>query len=363
MKSRNWVEISRGALRRNLAYVRQLLPPATAICAVVKADAYGHGAVACAEVFAAAGVEWLAVTSVEEGVKLRHAGLQPRILVLGGFEAEDAADLLQHHLTPAVWDAAQVRWLGAAMNGHRAGIHLKLETGMGRLGVTAAQEAEVAAALHAAPGVQVEAVFSHLASADSPDGHPSEQQHERLLAEAAAHHFTATSPAWHLLNSEAALRFPQWGGAMARVGLALYGYSAQPEHAQRLQPALTWKTRVVGVKELPAGHGIGYGARFHTPHTMRVATLAAGYADGYRREFFPGAQVALGGAPAPVVGAVSMDLTTVDASAAPQLALGDTATLLGAGAPDAAGLAQLAHTIPYEILCGISARVERIYVD
>lgn len=359
MHSRNWVEISRGALRHNLAYVRQLLPPTTALCAVVKADAYGHGAVACAEVFAAAGVEWLAVTSVEEGVKLRHAGLQPRILVLGGFEAEDAADLLEHHLTPAVWDAAQIHWLSAAMNGHRAGIHLKLETGMGRLGVTAAQQADLTAALRAAPGVQVEAVFTHLASADAADAHPSEQQYERLLAATAARH----APAWHLLNSEAALRFPQWGGAMARVGLALYGYSAQPEHAPHLRPALRWKTRVVGVKDLPAGHGIGYGARFHTPHAMRVAVLAAGYADGYRREFFPGAHVALGGAPAPVVGAVSMDLTTVDATAAPQLALGDTVTLLGAGAPDAAGLAQLAHTIPYEILCGISARVERIYID
>lgn len=359
MKSRNWVEISRGALRHNLSYVRSLLPAGTAVCAVVKADAYGHGAVACANIFAAEGVEWLAVTSVEEGIKLRHAGLGTRILVLGGFEADDAADLLEHHLTPAIWDATQVHWLGAAMNGHRAQVHLKLETGMGRLGVTAAQEAEMAAALRDAPGVKVEAVFSHLASADAADARPSVQQHERLLAAAAAHE----APAWHLLNSEAALRFPEWGGAMARVGLALYGYSAQPEHAQHLQPALRWKTHVVGVKELPAGHGVGYGARFHTPCAMRVAALAVGYADGYRREFSPGAHVALGDSTAPVIGAISMDLTTVDASAAPELALGDAVTLLGAGAPDAAGLAALAHTIPYEILCGISARVERLYVD
>ncbi|MGH9476216.1 MAG: alanine racemase [Terriglobales bacterium] len=358
MPSRNWVEISRGALRHNLAYVRRILPPETAVCAVVKADAYGHGDVACGRVFAAAGVEWLAVTSVEEGTKLRMAGIGGRILVLGGFTAAAAASLLAYQLTPAVWDARQIGWLAAELDGRQVGIHLKLETGMGRLGVTAAQEAEVSAALRAAPGIEVAAVFSHLASADADDASASEQ-HQRLLAAAARHH----TPAWHLLNSEAALRFPHWGGALARVGLALYGYSAQPQHARDLQPALTWKAHVIAVKDLPAGHGIGYGATFHTVRPTRVATLAVGYADGYRREFSPGARVALAGAAAPVVGAVSMDLTTVDASAAAQVTLGDTATLLGGGAPDAAALARLARTIPYEILCGISARVERVYVD
>ncbi|MGH9487941.1 MAG: alanine racemase [Terriglobales bacterium] len=358
MISRNWVEISRGALRHNLDYVRRFLPVETAICAVVKADAYGHGAVACAQVFAAAGVEWLAVTSVKEGLRLRHAGVGGRILVLGGFVAEEAGALLGAGLTAAVWDASQIRWLAAARDGHRAIIHLKLETGMGRLGVTAAQEEEVRQALRAAPGLEVEAVFSHLASAEAADRSASDHQRARLLAGAAAHRVP-----WHLLNSEASLRFPHWGGKLARVGLALYGYSAQAEHARHLRPALRWKALVVAVKDLPAGHGVGYGARFHTPTAMRLATLAAGYADGYRRELAPGAYAVHGGQHLPVAGAISMDLTTVDASAAPGLALGDTVALLGAGAPDAAALAALAHTIPYEMLCGISARVERVYVD
>ncbi|MGH9467634.1 MAG: alanine racemase [Terriglobales bacterium] len=358
MSSRNWVEISRGALRHNLAYVRRLLPAATAVCAVVKADAYGHGAVECGRVFAESGVQWLAVTSVEEGTKLRQAGLGCRILVLGGFGAREAGAMLAHGLTPAIWDAQQVQWLAAALNGHRAPIHLKLETGMGRLGVTEAQVAALDAALAAAPGLETEAVFSHLAGADAPDATASEQQRRRLRTAVEARR----APAWHLLNSEAALRFPDWGGMLARVGLALYGYSSQPEHARHLRPALTWKAHVVAVKELPAGHGIGYGARFRTPQAMRVATIAVGYADGYRRDFSPGAHVAWAGVRAPVVGAISMDLTTVDAGAGSP-ALGDTLTLLGGAVPDAAALASLAHTIPYEILCGISARVERVYVD
>ncbi|MGH9414769.1 MAG: alanine racemase, partial [Terriglobales bacterium] len=200
MNSRNWVEISRGALRHNLDYVRSLLPAGTAVCAVVKADAYGHGAVACAQVFAAAGVPWLAVTSTEEGVRLRHAGIHSRILVLGGFLEEEARVLVAHNLTPAIWDEAQIHWLGTA--GNRAKIHLKLETGMGRLGVTAAQQSGVDAALRAKPGIEVEAVFSHLASAEAADASSAERQHERLLALAQ----TQKAPAWHLLNSEATLR-------------------------------------------------------------------------------------------------------------------------------------------------------------
>lgn len=357
------MEISRSALRHNLAYVRQILPPATALCAIVKADAYGHGAAACAAVFCAAGAEWLAVTSTEEGARLRAAGIQARILVLAGFTEAEAAALVAYRLTPAVWDVAQVRWLAAAVaagGGEALPIHLKLETGMGRLGATAEQLPALEAALRAAPQLRVEAVFSHLAASEAADAAPCERQRDRLLALAAGRR-------WHLLNSEAALRFASradWGGMLARIGLALYGYSAQPQHAAHLRPALTWKAHVVGVKQLPAGHGVGYGPAFTTPRPMRVATLAVGYADGYRRDFSPGAQVRLDGVSGPVIGAISMDLTTVDASPAADAPLGSEVILMGPGAPEtAATLAARARTIPYEVLCGISARVERRYVD
>jgi len=346
------VEISRGALRQNLEYVRGRLGAGTEVCAVVKADAYGHGAVECARVFCGAGVRWLAVTSVAEGVRLRAGVPEARILVLAGFFREEAEALVEHGLTPAVWDAEQIGWLGAAAGGGKFAIHLKLETGMGRLGVTSEQEAGVGAALAAAPGLEVEAVFSHLAASEGEEAGVLAQR--QRLGEAAA------GRAWHLLNSEGALRFPGWGGMLVRSGLALYGYSAQAEHAARLRPALQWKTRVVAVKELPAGHGVGYGAHFRTPRRMRVATLAAGYADGYRRDFSPGATVTIAGQAAPVVGAVSMDLTTVDVSHLPAVKLGEEAVLLGDGF-GAGELAAVAGTIPYEVLCGISARVGRGY--
>ncbi len=355
MPARNWVEISRAALRHNCDYVRRRLPPGTELCAVVKADAYGHGAVECGRVFEACGAGWLAVTSVEEGVRLRAAGLGGRVLVLAGFAAEEAAALIEHRLTPAVWDAAQVAWLEAARPPQGFPIHLKFDTGMGRLGVTEEQAPQVAATLAAAARLRVEAVFSHLAMGEAEDGIFSRQQHRRLTA-------AAEGRPWHLLNGEATLRFAAWGGMLARVGLPLYGYSAQMEHAAQLRPALTWKARVVSVKELPAGHGVGYGARYRAPARMRAATLAVGYADGYRRDLWPEAVALLGGQPAPVAGAISMDLTTVDAGQAPQPAVGDEAVLLGPGL-SATRLAGWAGTLPYEILCGISARVPRVYVD
>jgi alanine racemase len=354
------VEISRSALRHNLEYVRPRLPAGTALCAIVKADAYGHGAAACAQVFCGAGVEWLAVTSVEEGARLRAAGIEARILVLAGFTAAEAGAIVAHRLTPAVWDTAQVRWLAAAAKGQGGAalaIHVKLETGMGRLGATAEQLPELEAALRAAPQLEVESVFSHLAASEAADPAPCERQRDRLLA-------LAGTRRWHLLNSEATLRFADWGGMLARVGLALYGYSSQPAHAVHLRPALTWKAHVVAVKHLPAGHGVGYGPAFITPRPMRAATLAVGYADGYRRDFAAGAQVRLDGVSAPVIGAISMDLTSVDASPAGDTPLGSEVILMGPDAPEtAATLAARARTIPYEVLCGISARVERRYVE
>jgi len=359
---RNWVEISRPALRRNLRYVRSRLRAGTALCAVVKADAYGHGAPACAQTFHQAGAEWLAVTSVEEGLRLRQAGLDGRILVLGGFAASEAPALVAHGLTPAIWDPAQLHWLDAALlqypESGRFPFHVKIESGMGRLGLTPAQEADFAAALARQPRLSLEAAFSHLAASEAPDPGACARQFAEFRRAADR---LGVKP-WHFLNSEGALRFAPWGGMMARVGLALYGYSSQPEHAARLRPALTWKTRVLAVKDLPAGHAIGYGSRFRSPAPIRIAVIAVGYADGYRRDFSPGAHVTLRGGEAPVIGAISMDLTTVDVTHLPPPRLGDEVTLLGPGC-DAAHLAQLARTIPYEVLCGLSARVRRAYFD
>ena len=346
--------------------MRSQVGDGTAVCAVVKADAYGHGAEACARVFADAGVRWLAVTSPEEGARLRAAGIdRARILVLAGFSAADADTLIELQLTPAIWDLEHVVWLAAAMERHpqveRFPVHLKLESGMGRLGVTPAQESAMTAALRRAPRLQVEALFSHLATAETSDDGGSREQHARFQAARAR---LAPEASGHLLNSEGAFRYPQWGEMLVRTGLALYGYSAQAEPTARLEPALRWKTRVLAVKDLPAGHGIGYGWQFRAPGPIRVATIAVGYADGYRRQLWPGAYVRFDAGPAPVVGNISMDPTTVDVTRLPAPRVGDEVLLLGpTPGPTAADLAGWARTIPYEVLCGLSARVERRYRD
>lgn len=386
----NWVEISRRALLANLQAMRQRLPASTEICAVVKADAYGHGAIACAEVLAQAGVPWFAVTSTEEGLRLRSFGLRQRILVLGGFTRDDAPELVAGALTPAVWDSQQLAWLRAALGPLPAApfpFHLMLDTGMGRLGLTEEQEEAFFEALQAAPrSLHVEALCSHLHSAEAGENGPSAdqlaalQRAQRRWGARLAHldgpqASAAISQRWHLLNSAASLLYPQWGGTLARVGLSLYGYSLLPEPAlappATLTPVLSWKTRVIGLKQLPAGHGVGYGSRYRTQAPAHIATLATGYADGYRRSFAgrPGlaaAHVILRGQRAPVVGNISMDLVTVDVTAIAGVALGDEVTLLGppsSGAPTAAQLAELDRTIVYEVLTGIGARVERRYVD
>lgn len=361
MTSRNWAEISRGVLRHNWAHVRRVVPAASEICAVVKADAYGHGALACAREFERLGAGWLAVTSVEEGARLRQGGLVARILVLAGFARGEAPALVDYHLTPAVWDVAQLDWLGATTTEPMA-VHLKLDSGMARLGITPGQEASVGLALQRWPQLRVEAVFSHLAASEAADDSGSHEQHGRFHAAAGRMGFSALP--WHLLNSEGALRFSSrdgWSGSLVRVGLALYGYSSQPRHAQALQPALSWKTTVLSLKDVPAGQAVGYGGLYRTAAPSRLAVIAAGYADGYRRDLSPGARVTLAQGSAPVVGAISMDLITVDATGVP-VALGDEVSLLGAGVT-AADLAAHVGTIPYEILCGLSARVERRYVD
>lgn len=354
------------------------MAPRSRMCAVVKADAYGHGAACCAQALAAAGVEWFGVTSAEEGASLRAAGIHGRILVMGGFCATDAELLLEHRLTPAVWDEEHLSWLGSALKRQRPAdgfaVHLKLDSGMGRLGLLPHQEEGFCAGLQQHPQVRVEALFSHLSSADGEDPATSCRQRQ-CFAEArrrvAAWLPRDRQPLWHLLNSSGLFRFAEWGGDLVRPGLCLYGYVLGAD-ASRLQPVLTWKTRIISLKDLPAGAPVGYGERYRTTRPTRVAALAVGYADGYHRNF-AGGRVLVHGRSAPVIGNISMDLTTIDVTEIPQARLGDLVVLLGtAECPmsdgrtetiDAAELASLAGTIPYEVLCGISRRVERRTVE
>jgi alanine racemase len=390
---RTWAEISASALQHNLEALRRQSLAAVAaaaqrpqLCAVVKANAYGHGADLCARLLEANGVGWLAVTSPEDGLALRRAGRKARILLLSGFDREDASALIEHDLTPAVWHRGHIEWLEqelAARRLERFPVHLKLDSGMSRLGASEPQVAEVAAALASSNRVAVEAVFSHFSSSEQ-NSPVSERQRERFLAmtEALLRAGVKFDPAaLHLANTGAVLR-GMGTGFLNRVGIGLYGYSpGGVAPAGDLRPVLSWKARVIGVREIAAGTAVGYGGCFVAQRRTRIATLAVGYADGYPRRMFQvhadrslesrpvnarppqGAAVLLRGRRAPVAGNVSMDLTTIDATDVPGVELGDEAVLIGRQGDEsitAEDLALLAGTIVYEVLCAIGPRVPRL---
>lgn len=374
----NWAEVSAIALRHNLrAFRRRLSRPAPPwICAVVKANAYGHGLLACARALAAERVPWFAVTSVEEGAALRAAGIRQRVLVLGAYDREDAVEIVRLGLTPTVWDGAQVASLRRAVAAfpRRAAplaVHLKIDTGMARLGAAPASAARLAARIRADSRLRLEAVYSHLRSSD--DDLPASRAQLRVLR-AAVRQLAPPPPFCHLANSAAIWRLPashrvQAGPhdgqlhGMVRLGLGLYGYSPLRRAAAALHPVLSWKTRIIAIQELAPGRRVGYGGEFVTRRPSRIAVLAVGYADGYPRRLWESrAHVLVRGRRAPLAGRVSMDLASVDVTDLPAARVGDVAVLLGRQGRlsiTAADLAARCGTIPYEILCGIAARVPR----
>ncbi len=350
--------------------------------AVVKADAYGHGAVPVARALAAAGVPWLGVALVEEGLELRAANVQLPILVLAGAFDDSWDELLRRRLTPVLTSPAQVAALGAAARALRvrAEAHLELDTGMARLGAAPGELPALLAALRAAPEVALTGLCTHFAGADTADDEGSARQ-VRLFQEAAgALSAAGHSPLLHATNSAATLRMPGVRQQLSRPGIMLYGYlsygaelpvpAGARDAAARLRPALSWRTSVIHLKEVPSGTRVSYGGHWTAPRPSRIATLPVGYADGYDRRLsgrpgYGSAEVLVRGRRAPVVGTVCMDLLMVDVTEVPGAALGDEVVLLGAqGAEriDADELARRAGTISYEILCGVSRRVPRRYL-
>jgi len=348
---------------------------------VVKADAYGHGAVPVARALAAAGAPWLGVALVEEGLELRAANVQLPVMVLAGAFGDAWDELLRNRLTPVLTSPAQVAALGAAARALRvrAEAHLELDTGMGRLGAAPGELPAVLAALEAAPEVSLTGLCTHFAGADTDDAEGSERQIRRFHEAAAALSAAGLSPLLHATNSAGTLRLPGLRQDLSRPGIMLYGYlsygpeldapAAAREAAARLRPALSWRTAIVHLKEVPAGTRISYGGHWAAPRSSLIATLPVGYADGYHRRLSgrPGygqAEVLVRGRRAPVVGTVCMDMIMVDVTEVPGVARGDEVVLLGTqGAEriDADELARRAGTISYEILCGISRRVPRRY--
>jgi alanine racemase len=370
---RSYALVSREQIASNYRNVRSVVGPSVAVAGVVKADGYGHGALEVSRVLVQEGARWLAVSSVDEGVALRCGGIHdPEILVMGGFLPYECSAVAEYRLTPAVHSLDQIGDLDAAARAYGLHLryHLKIDSGMGRLGTRAGVE-EIVKAVSAAQNARMDGLMTHFASAADYSSRQTEDQVEafaRLICHLRA---AGISPAWTHACSTNAIGYGRreaWHN-LVRAGHALYGYVSPargdaPRQLLSVKPALSWKAKLLAVKDVPEGIPIGYGGLFRTPRPMRIGILGAGYADGVFHRLSNRGKVIADGKLTAILGAVSMDLTTIDLSHTSSLAPGDDVTLLGGEGDttlDAQQIAKVAGTISYDILCGISARVKRVY--
>lgn len=370
---RIWVEISLDQLAANYHAVRQVVGPGVAVAPVLKADAYRHGSVEVAHRLQQEGAHWIAVSNAEEGVVLRESGIRLRILVMGDFLPYERDALVEYSLTPVVHSLERLKEYNhlAESLDRILPCHLKLDTGMGRLGVRATPE-QMVEAVASARHLNLEGLMTHFASA--ADFSTPQTNDQIVLFESAANALGQAGiqpPLLHMGSSATvAYDIRRAFGTMVRPGLAIYGYIAPskgdaPSTELKVQPALTWKSRLVEIKEIPEGCHVGYGATWRAGRRTRLGIVAAGYADGIPHALSNRGQVIMDGYPAPIVGAVSMDLTTVDLTDVPPARVGDTVTLLGRTEGvkwDADDIAAAAGTISYTVLCGVGNRVKRVYV-
>lgn len=369
-----WAEVSLSTLRANFRSIQQYVGPRVDVCAVVKGDAYRHGIVECATALQTEGAEWLGVTSTEEGVQLRQAGIHSRILIMAGFWHGDEEEIIQHRLTPAVWEPWHLESLGkAARRLHSSiSVHLKVDTGMSRLGMLPEDLSAMAASFQSYPELVMEGVFTHLASAETPDAPELQAQIDCFRQTLENIWQTGSSPRWiHAANSAAIVsRHDSWN-TMVRAGISLYGYylpfTSRTEIRQPgISPVLSWKTRIVSLRTMAAGRRVGYGGTYTLARPSRIGVLPVGYADGLSRQLSSRGRVLVKGNYAPMVGRISMDITLVDVTDVPGAQIGDEVTLIGAcqnRSITACDHAALASTIPYEILCNISKRVPRLFLE
>ena len=361
--------ISLGSIARNTHRLRQVIGPRVGIIAVVKADAYGHGAVRVARLLEGLGIQGFGVATVEEGVELRQAGVRAPVLIMGAAYGKEHEEVIANDLTPMVGVAGDVERFARAARRRRVlrlPVHLKVDTGMSRLGVTTERFEDFLRACAEHPTVRVDGMATHFACADLPDPAPTEAQLERFVACLDRARAMGADPQQiHAANSAAALRFSRTRFDLVRPGLVLYG--ALPSSAVTdpgLEPCMTWRTRINALRRVPAGAQVSYGGTWIAPRPSVIATLPVGYADGYHRVLSNQARVLVRGHKVRQVGTICMDLCMVDVTDLPGVAVGDEVVLMGRQGeavitPEE--LAGWAGTIPYEILCGITQRVPRTY--
>ena len=372
-----WAEVSLSALRQNYRTVADYVGGVT-VCAVVKADAYGHGAVECALALEQEGASWLGVTSLDEAIPLREEGVGTRILLMTGFWRGEEEEIVRLRLTPTVWEVGQIELMeraAARLGVTQQAIHLKVDTGMGRLGAAPEDLPRICSVLKSSSHLKVEGVSTHIASSEVLDAPSVGEQMKTFEAARKTLAECGLQPELiHAANTSAVISHHESWNSMVRPGLALYGYHLPFERAGRavsgralkltVKPVLTWKTRILSLREMRAGQALGYGGTYVTKAPSRIAMLPVGYADGLNRGLSSGGRVIVREHYAPIVGRISMDLTMVDVTGIPGIEVADEVILLGSSdglSVDAREHADLAHTIPYEILCAISKRVPRRY--
>lgn len=368
-----WVEIDTHALTYNLQQVRALIGPKPEIMAVVKADGYGHDAVVVGQLALKAGAKWLAVSMLNEALVLRNNGLTCPILILGWTPKEDYQTCLAQDICLSLfaWEEALVLSQMAQMMQKKAKIHIKVDTGMSRLGIMPNQDGlELVKKILDLPGIEVEGIFSHLSKADEAD---KTFAHQQLSIFGRFIHMLEEStdyvvPYKHIANSAAIIDLPKSHYDLVRPGIMLYGSlpsSMLKNQSVSLKPALTWKAKIARVQELPPETLVGYGGTYRASSTIKVATIPVGYADGYNRLLSNRGFVLCQGKALPVVGRICMDQFMVDATDLPQVKAGDIVTLLGSDGGltlSAEDMANLLGTIAYEVYTRIAHRVPRVFV-
>jgi alanine racemase len=367
-RERAWIEVNVAALRHNIQALQAHLSPRTALMAVIKADAYGHGAVAVAQVAQECGVQSFGVATVLEGIQLRQAGIQQPILILGAVQSRGPiAAMVQWRLEPTLCTLEQAQLFSETLS-KPLPVHLKIDTGMSRLGHPWQSATSFVQRVQQLPYLSIASIYSHLATADALDPSFMKTQQTRFEQVIASLDFeTGKRPLLHLANSAATLFHPAFHYDQVRVGLALYGIYPGPQFQGSidLQPVMQVKARITHLKDLPEGVGVSYNHRFITTRPTRMAVVGIGYADGVPRMLSNQMQVLIQGQRVPQIGTITMDQLMIDVTELPTVQIGEVVTLLGRDQSSvilADEWAEQIGTIPYEIVCGFQQRLTRVAV-
>jgi alanine racemase len=362
-----WVAIDLDVLRQNLSVIRGALG-GQKILLVVKADAYGHGAVEVTREALASGVEMLGVATLHEGIELRRAGIGAPVLILSPSLTGEAAEIVEHGLRCTVSRLAMVKELASAARSAEQvqAVHLEIDTGMGRSGVTPAEALPLARAIAGESALRLEGLYTHFPDADASDLSFSHEQVKRFLEVRAAIEAAGIAvPLVHAANSAALARIPGAAFDLVRPGILVYGIRpSQVPASFAVRPVMSFRSRLLQVRELPAGHSISYGRTFVTPRAMRVGVVGVGYGHGMSRDLSNRGQMLVRGKRVPVVGRVTMDMTMVDLETVPEAQVEDEVVVFGeqeGAIIPIEEVAAISGTVPYEIMCSIGKRVPRVF--